>query len=113
MGDDKHRFTGHRCFHGLLNQFFRGRIQSARSFVKDQDFRVFEHGPGDGKSLPFASRKLDPAIAVICCGWTNRGASLGEGKLFFGALDGRLVALDEKTGKARSIRRVQEKLPDE
>jgi len=46
----------------------------------------------------YASR-LDPAISTVCCGWTNRGAGLAEGKLFFGTLDGRLVALDEKTGK--------------
>jgi alcohol dehydrogenase (cytochrome c) len=42
--------------------------------------------------------KLDPKISVVCCGWTNRGVGLGDGKVFFGALDGRLVALDMKTG---------------
>ena len=29
----------------------------------------------------------------------NRGAALGEGKLFVGTVDGRLIALDMKTGK--------------
>ena len=51
-----------------------------------------------GIAWTYAAR-LDPSISTICCGWTNRGAGLGDGKLFFGALDGRLVALDEKTGK--------------
>ena len=42
---------------------------------------------------------LDPKISVVCCGWTNRGVGLGDGKVFFGALDGRLVALDMHTGR--------------
>jgi alcohol dehydrogenase (cytochrome c) len=42
--------------------------------------------------------QLDPAISTICCSWTNRGVGLGAGKVFFGALDGRLVALDMRTG---------------
>src|SRR3954471_8243320 len=29
----------------------------------------------------------------------NRGAALGEGKVFVGTMDGRLIALDAKTGK--------------
>jgi alcohol dehydrogenase (cytochrome c) len=44
--------------------------------------------------------KLDPAIASsICCGWTSRGLGLGDGKIFAGMLDGRLVALDQRTGR--------------
>jgi len=35
----------------------------------------------------------------ICCGWDNRGVALGEGKVFVGQLDSRLVALDETTGE--------------
>jgi len=35
----------------------------------------------------------------VCCGWTSRGLGLGEGKIYVGQLDGRLVALDEKSGK--------------
>jgi len=29
----------------------------------------------------------------------NRGVALGHGKVFFGSLDGRVIALDMKTGK--------------
>ncbi len=43
---------------------------------------------------------LDQTISTVCCGWTSRGVALGEGKVFVGQLDGRLLALDEKTGKA-------------
>jgi len=42
---------------------------------------------------------LDPAIDSVCCGWTSRGVGLGDGKVFVGQLDGRLVALDQRTGK--------------
>jgi quinohemoprotein ethanol dehydrogenase len=41
---------------------------------------------------------LDPAIDVVCCGWSSRGVALGEGRIFLGRLDGQLVALDAKTG---------------
>jgi alcohol dehydrogenase (cytochrome c) len=43
--------------------------------------------------------ELDPKITSVCCGWTNRGVALGAGKVYFGTLDGRLVALDERTGR--------------
>jgi alcohol dehydrogenase (cytochrome c) len=43
---------------------------------------------------------LEPQnITTVCCGWTNRGVAYGEGKVFQGQLDGKLVALDAKTGK--------------
>lgn len=34
-----------------------------------------------------------------CCDVGNRGAAIYDGKLYFGAFDGRLIALDIKTGK--------------
>ena len=42
---------------------------------------------------------LDPKNDAVCCGWTSRGVGLGDGKIFVGQLDGRLVALDQRTGK--------------
>lgn len=42
---------------------------------------------------------LNPKISTICCGWDNRGVALGDGKVYLGRLDGKLVALDQKTGK--------------
>jgi alcohol dehydrogenase (cytochrome c) len=42
---------------------------------------------------------LDPKIASVCCGWTSRGVGIGEGKIFAGMLDGRLMALDQRTGR--------------
>jgi len=42
---------------------------------------------------------LDPKDVVVCCGWVNRGLGIGEGKIFVGQLNARLVALDQRTGK--------------
>ena len=51
-----------------------------------------------GELLWSYEASLDPAIDVICCGWTSRGVGLGEGKVFVGQLDGKLVALDQQSG---------------
>jgi glucose dehydrogenase len=42
---------------------------------------------------------LDPANNAVCCGWTSRDVGLGDGKVFVGQLDGKLVALDQATGR--------------
>lgn len=42
---------------------------------------------------------IDQSISTVCCGWVNRGLAMGDGMLFFGQLDARVVALDMKTGK--------------
>jgi quinohemoprotein ethanol dehydrogenase len=36
--------------------------------------------------------------ASVCCGRLSRGVGLGDGKVFLGRLDGRLLALDQRTG---------------
>ena len=38
-------------------------------------------------------------LVHVCCDAVNRGAALYGDKLYFGSLDGRLIALDAKTGK--------------
>jgi quinohemoprotein ethanol dehydrogenase len=42
---------------------------------------------------------LDPTNNAVCCGWTSRGVGLGDGKVFVGQLDGKLLALDQRTGE--------------
>jgi quinohemoprotein ethanol dehydrogenase len=42
--------------------------------------------------------RLPVEITALCCGWISRGVALGEGKVFVGQVDGRLLALDQKTG---------------
>ncbi len=38
-------------------------------------------------------------LTTVCCGWISRGVAIGEGLVFVGLLDARLVALDQKTGE--------------
>jgi PQQ-dependent dehydrogenase (methanol/ethanol family) len=38
-------------------------------------------------------------FATVCCGLDNRGVAYANGKVFFGRLDAKLVALDANTGK--------------
>jgi alcohol dehydrogenase (cytochrome c) len=37
--------------------------------------------------------------AFVCCGWVSRGLGLGDGKIFLGRIDAKLMALDQKTGQ--------------
>jgi quinohemoprotein ethanol dehydrogenase len=60
---------------------------------------VFAISVDSGAILWSYGAKLDPAINVICCGWTSRGLGLGDGKVFVGQLDGKLLALDQRSGE--------------
>ena len=59
---------------------------------------VFALDVDDGEILWEYRANLDPANNAVCCGWTSRGVGLGDGKVFVGQLDGKLVALDQRTG---------------
>jgi alcohol dehydrogenase (cytochrome c) len=59
---------------------------------------VFAIDVETGKRLWTYEAHLDPAIDVICCGWTSRGVGMGAGRIYVGQLDGKLVALDQTTG---------------
>jgi len=53
-----------------------------------------------GKQLWLYDPKVAGAWNInICCGVDNRGAAAWNGKIIYGTLDGRLIALDSKTGK--------------
>ena len=59
---------------------------------------VFALDIATGQTLWSYKSGLDPAIDVVCCGWSSRGVAYGNGHIFAGRLDGGLVALDAKTG---------------
>jgi alcohol dehydrogenase (cytochrome c) len=60
---------------------------------------VFAVSVDSGAILWEYRANLDPANTAVCCGWTSRGVGLGDGKVFVGQLDGKLVALDQATGR--------------
>lgn len=43
--------------------------------------------------------EIDQSMDTVCCGWTTRGLAVGDGKVYAGLLDARLIALDQKTGE--------------
>ena len=54
----------------------------------------------NGKILWTFDPKVDRGRARrICCDAVNRGVALYDGKVYLGTLDGRLIALDAKSGK--------------
>jgi quinohemoprotein ethanol dehydrogenase len=50
--------------------------------------------------------QLDQSISTACCGWNSRGVAIGDGKVYLGQLDNRVVALDMRTGKVLWTRKV-------
>ncbi len=60
---------------------------------------VFALDVETGEHLWDYRANLDPEINAVCCGWTSRGVGLGDGRVYAGQLDGKLVALDRSTGE--------------
>src|SRR5207248_9774479 len=61
--------------------------------------RVFALDAATGKEIWHYYPKLDPVVNTLFFQPYNRGVGVGNGKVFFGSLDGRVIALDQKTGK--------------
>jgi quinohemoprotein ethanol dehydrogenase len=68
-------------------------------YIVTGDNDVFALDVESGAILWDYKANLDPANVRVCCGWTNRGLAMGDGKLFFGRLDAQLMALDQQTGE--------------
>jgi quinohemoprotein ethanol dehydrogenase len=60
---------------------------------------VFAVSAASGEILWEHQAHLDQTISVVCCGWESRGVALGDGRIYIGQLDGKLVALDQQTGQ--------------
>ena len=61
---------------------------------------VFALSLDTGQILWQYRANLPADLPSVCCGWNNRGVAVSEDKVFMGRLDGKLVALDRKTGAA-------------
>jgi alcohol dehydrogenase (cytochrome c) len=68
-------------------------------YVVTGDDDVFAVSVDTGEILWTYEANVDFEHAVICCGRLSRGVGLGDGKVYVGRLDGRLVALDQLSGK--------------
>ena len=66
-----------------------------------------------GKPLWTFDPKVEKGKALhSCCDVVNRGVAVWKGQVFLGAFDGRLIALDAKTGKVNwEVATVDPKLP--
>jgi quinohemoprotein ethanol dehydrogenase len=60
---------------------------------------VFAIDVETGNTLWKYEANLDAGRVRVCCGWMGRGVALGDGKVYVGQLDAKLVALDQRTGK--------------
>lgn len=63
------------------------------------DNNVFALNAATGKILWRYTAKLDPIVKEVFYGSASRGVTVGRGKVYVGSLDGRFIALDQKTGK--------------
>lgn len=61
--------------------------------------RVFALDGATGKTLWRYQPKLAPIASQSFYASSSRGVTVGRGKVFVGSLDGRFIALDQKTGK--------------
>jgi alcohol dehydrogenase (cytochrome c) len=68
-------------------------------YISTGENDVFALDVETGTILWEYAARLDEKISSVCCGWVNRGVTLGDGRVYMGQLDGSLVALDQATGK--------------
>ena len=69
-------------------------------FVSSPHGHVFALDAATGRiTWAYSPTDMPPLFALaLCCGQTNRGVAVGDGKVYVARLDGVLVALDAKTG---------------
>jgi alcohol dehydrogenase (cytochrome c) len=73
-------------------------VRDGMMFITSQD-KTVALDPLTGREIWKTRISYAPeALKVVCCGVVNRGAALYDGKLFRVTLDGRVQALDQKTG---------------
>jgi alcohol dehydrogenase (cytochrome c)/quinohemoprotein ethanol dehydrogenase len=72
-----------------------GVMYTSSAWSKVQAFEA-----ASGKLLWQYDPKVPGAVAIhVCCDVVNRGVAVSKGRVFVGTLDGRLIALNARTGK--------------
>jgi len=75
-------------------------VVDGRIFVTAPWSKVYAFDAKTGKPLWKYDPKVPGEWAVkLCCGIVNRGVAVWKGKVIWGTLDGRLIAVNAKTGK--------------
>jgi len=74
--------------------------QDGKLYISTGDSDVFAFDVDTGEMIwDYVSVFPESSGQQVCCGWDNRGVAIGEGKVFVGQLDAKLVALDQETGE--------------
>ncbi len=60
---------------------------------------VFAISVDTGQVLWEYKPDLDPEKVRVCCGWAARGTAMGDGRIYVGQLDNKVVALDQKPAR--------------
>ena len=66
--------------------------------------RIRRRASRRGKILWKYTSGISQKITTVCCGWLNRGVAIGDGRVYFGQLDGKVVALDQHDRQGASGR---------
>ena len=75
-------------------------VTDGRIFVTSPWSKVYAFDARTGRFLWKYDPKVPGEFAVkLCCGIVNRGVATWKGKVIWGTLDGRLLAVDARTGK--------------
>jgi alcohol dehydrogenase (cytochrome c) len=68
------------------------------AYVPTGENDVFAVSIATGKVLWKYKSGISQEITTVCCGWLNRGVAIGDGRVYLGQLDGKVVALDQTNG---------------
>lgn len=79
------------------------------AYLSTGDSDIFAIAIDDAEILWQYRANLLEENVTQCCGWVSRGVAVGEGKVFHGNLDNRVVALDQQSGEV--IWEVQSEVP--
>ena len=78
-------------------------IHAGIAYISTGASDVFALDVESGKTIWKYEGKLFDEITTVCCGWTSRGVAIGDDRVYLAKLDGKLVALDARSGaSARS-----------
>ncbi len=73
-------------------------VQDGVIYITTGNDDVYAVSADTGKIVWEHTSNISQKISTVCCGWLNRGVAIGDGRVYLGQLDGKVVALDQDTG---------------